>query len=100
MPGTPMRELVGLSWQQTDHITHKTISHVQLSHMQQTDMEKLILPNQSCQINLGKIIPSPRKFGKIDQCGTSQFNFYIGGTYTPSPTCYTPSPSCQKQGIG
>ena len=25
--------------------------------------------------------PSPSKFGKIDQCGTSQFKFYIGGTY-------------------
>ena len=21
------------------------------------------------------------KFGKIDQCGTSQFKFYVGGTY-------------------
>ena len=25
--------------------------------------------------------PSPSKFGKIHQCGTSQFNFYIGGIY-------------------
>ena len=25
--------------------------------------------------------PSPSYFGKIDQCGTSQFKFYIGGTY-------------------
>ena len=25
--------------------------------------------------------PSPSKFGKIHQCGTSQFKFYIGGTY-------------------
>ena len=25
--------------------------------------------------------PSPRTFGKIHQCGTSQFKFYIGGTY-------------------
>ena len=25
--------------------------------------------------------PSPSKFGKIHQCGTSQFEFYIGGTY-------------------
>ena len=56
MPGTPTRELVGLSWQQTDHITRGTISHVQLSHMQQTDMEKSILLNQSCQINLAKSI--------------------------------------------
>ena len=54
MPGTPMRELVGLSWRQTDHITRGTISHVRLSHIQQTDMEKSILPNQSCQINLAK----------------------------------------------
>ena len=54
MPGMPMRELVGLSWQQTDHITCGTISHVRLSHVQQTDMEKSILPNQSCQINLAK----------------------------------------------
>ena len=49
-----MRELVGLSWQQTDHITNGTISHVQLSCVQQTDMEnfhltKSILPNQSWQ---------------------------------------------------
>ena len=64
------------------------------------NLTKSILPNQSYQINLGKIIPSPRKLGKIDQCGTSQFNFYIGGTYIPSPTCHTPSPTCQKQGIG
>ena len=56
MPGTPMRELVGLSWRQTDHITRGTISHVQLSHVKQTDMEKSILPNQSCQINLAKSI--------------------------------------------
>ena len=87
MPGTPMRELVGLSWRQTDHITRGTISHVRLSHMQQTDMEKSILPNQSCQIKFGKINQSHSKFGMIDQCGTSQFIFYIGGTYTPSPTC-------------
>ena len=26
-------------------------------------------------------LPSPSKFGKIHQCGTSQFNFYIGGTH-------------------
>ena len=51
-----MRELVGLSWSQTDHITHGTICHVRLSHVQQTDMEKSILPNQSCQINLAKSI--------------------------------------------
>ena len=25
--------------------------------------------------------PSPSKFGMIHQCGTSQFKFYIGGTY-------------------
>ena len=25
--------------------------------------------------------PSPSKFGKIDQCVTSQFKFYVGGTY-------------------
>ena len=49
-----MRELVGLSWRQTDHITRGTICHVQLSHVQQTDMEKSILPNQSYQINLAK----------------------------------------------
>ena len=101
MPGTPMRELVGLSWLQTDHITRGTISHVRLICVQQTDMEKSILPNQSCQINLaktkfGKINPSTSKFGKIDQCGTSQFIFYFGGTYTPSPTCHTPSPTHQK----
>ena len=28
---------------------------------------------------------SPRKFGKIHQCGTTQFNFYIGGTGPCSP---------------
>ena len=54
MPGTPMRELVGLSWRQTDQITRGTISHVRLSCIQQTDMEKSIFPNQSCQINLAK----------------------------------------------
>ena len=26
-------------------------------------------------------LPSPSKLGKIHQCGTSQFNFYIGGTH-------------------
>ena len=26
-------------------------------------------------------LPSPSKSGKIHQCGTSQFKFYIGGTY-------------------
>ena len=26
-------------------------------------------------------LSSPSKFGKIHQCGTSQFNFYIGGTH-------------------
>ena len=26
-------------------------------------------------------LPSPSKFGKIHQYGTSQFNFYIGGTH-------------------
>ena len=26
-------------------------------------------------------LPSSSKFGKIHQCGTSQFNFYIGGTH-------------------
>ena len=25
--------------------------------------------------------PSPNKFGKIHQCGTSQFKFYVVGTY-------------------
>ena len=25
--------------------------------------------------------PSPSKFGKIHQCGTSQFKFSVGGTY-------------------
>ena len=25
--------------------------------------------------------PSPSKFGKIHQCGTSQFNCYVHGTY-------------------
>ena len=25
--------------------------------------------------------PSPSKFGKIHQCGTSQSKFYVGGTY-------------------
>ena len=88
-----MRELVGLSWRQTDQITRGTISHVRLSLMQQTDMETSILPNQSCQIKFGKINPSPSKYGKIDQCGTSQFISYIGGTYAPSFTC-------QKREIG
>ena len=54
MHGTPLREPVGLSRLQTDHITRGTISHVQLSGMQQTNMEKSIFPNQSCQINLAK----------------------------------------------
>ena len=31
-------------------------------------------------------LSSQGKFGKIHQCGTSQFNFYIGGTYPCSPT--------------
>ena len=26
-------------------------------------------------------LSSPSKFGKIHQCGTSQFNFYVGGTH-------------------
>ena len=26
-------------------------------------------------------LPSSSKFGKIHQCGTSQFNFYVGGTH-------------------
>ena len=26
-------------------------------------------------------LPSPSKFGKIHPCGTSQFNFYVGGTH-------------------
>ena len=26
-------------------------------------------------------LPSPSKFGKIHQCGTSQFNFCIGSTH-------------------
>ena len=56
MPGTPMRELEGLSWRQTDHITCGTISHVRLIYVKQTDMENSILPNQSCQINLTKSI--------------------------------------------
>ena len=25
--------------------------------------------------------PSSSKFGKTHQCGTSQFNFYVGGTH-------------------
>ena len=29
---------------------------------------------------------SQGKFGKIHQCGTSQLNFYIGGTHPCSPT--------------
>ena len=28
---------------------------------------------------------SPSKFGKIQQCGTTQVNFYIGGTDPGSP---------------
>ena len=52
----PTRELVGLSWRQTGHITRGTISHVRLIFAQQTDMEKSFLPNQSCQINLAKSI--------------------------------------------
>ena len=49
-----MREPVGLSSWQTDHITRGTISPVRLSNVKQIDMEKSILPNQSCQINLAK----------------------------------------------
>ena len=41
--------------------------------------------------------PSPRKFGKIQQCGTSQFKFYIGGTYLVI-THEVPHP--QKREIG
>ena len=81
----------------TEQVTHATISHVSPSCRQQTDMEKPILPKP--WQDLGKITPSPRKFGKIDQCGTSQFNIFIGGTYTPSPTFHTPTPSCQKREI-
>ena len=35
-------------------------------------------------VNLARSLqdqPSPRTFGKIHQCGTSQLNFHIGGTY-------------------
>ena len=35
-------------------------------------------------VNLARSLqyqPSPSKFGKIHQSGTSQFKFYIGGTY-------------------
>ena len=49
-----MSVLVGWSWQKTDNITRGFISHVRLIRVQQTDMEKSILPNQSCQINLAK----------------------------------------------
>ena len=48
-------------------------------------MEKPILP-KSWQDH-----PKSQEIGKIDQCGISQFNFYIGGTYTPSPTFHTPN---------
>ena len=53
MPGTPMRELVGLSWRQTDHITRGNISHATESHATDRHGES-ILPNQSCQINLAR----------------------------------------------
>ena len=41
--------------------------------------------------------PSPSKFGKIHVCGTSQFKFYIGGTYLVI-THEVPHPP--KRGIG
>ena len=40
-------------------------------------------------------LPSPSKFGKIHQCGTSLFNFYIGGTYLVIPH-EVPHPPKQK----
>ena len=42
--------------------------------------------------------PSPRKFGKIYQCGTSQFKFYIGGTYLVI-THEVPHPPKQEIGL-
>ena len=95
MPGTPMRELVGLMW---NYLSCATESCATDRHGE-INLTISIFPNQSCQIKFGKINPRPSKFGKIDQCGTSQFIFYIGGTYTPSPTCHTPSPTCQKREI-
>ena len=96
-----MRELVGLSWQQTDHITHGTISHVRLSHMQQTDMEKSIFPDQSYQINLAKSnlarsTQVPANLARLSNVGLHSSFSTFGGTYTPSPTCHTLSPTCQK----
>ena len=35
-------------------------------------------------VNLARSLqdqPSPSKLGKIHQCGTSQFKFYVGGTH-------------------
>ena len=42
--------------------------------------------------------PSPSKFGKIYQSGTSQFKFYIGGTYLVI-THEVPSSICQQVGF-
>ena len=39
--------------------------------------------------------PSPSKFGKIDQCETSQFKFYVGGTYLVI-THEVPHPQSEK----
>ena len=41
--------------------------------------------------------PSPSKFGKIHQCGTSQFKFYVGVTYLVI-THEVPHPQSKKYG--
>ena len=99
MPGMPMRELVGLSWQQTDHITCGTISHVRLSHVQQTDMEKSILPNQSCQIKFSRSTQVPANLARLTSVGLhSSFSTLVVHTHqVPLATHQVPLATNQVQ---
>ena len=103
MPGTSMRELVGMSWQQTDHITRGTISNVQLSHVQWTDMENSILPNQSCQINLAKSILAkssqvPGNLARLTNVGLhSSISTLVEHTHqAPLATHHVPLAKCEE----
>ena len=96
MPGTPMRELVGLSWRQTDNIIRGTMSHGELSCVQQTDMKKSILPNQSCQINLTKSILAkssqvPGNLARLTNVGLhSSISTLVVHTHQVPPTAQVP----------
>ena len=75
------------------HMTHKLASiQVTQQHMMSKLPVKQNKTHTTTKIH-GETIPTmilarfPQdlsihsKFGKIHQCGTSQFNFYVGGTY-------------------